>query len=78
MSGGRGVCFPSAPTGMECLLLVLWREDPQVRLSMDESYLCPSPLQLLRQHCLRWSGHGLCRSGHLRTPALSQLPLSHP
>ena len=47
MSGGRGVCFSNAPTGMECLLLVLWREDPQVRLSMDESHLCPSLLQLL-------------------------------
>ena len=37
MSGGRGVCFSGAPTGMDCLLLVLWRNDPQVRLSMDES-----------------------------------------
>ena len=37
MSGGGGVCFSGAPTGMDCLLLVLWRNDPQVRLSMDES-----------------------------------------
>ena len=37
MSGGRGVCFSGAPTGMECLLPVLWRNDPQARLPMDES-----------------------------------------
>ena len=30
ISGGGGVCWSGAPTGMDCLLLVLWRNDPQV------------------------------------------------
>ena len=52
-SGGRGVCFFGAPTNMECLLPVLWGKDSQVRHSLDESYLCPGLLHLLRKHCLR-------------------------